>query len=255
MAGKPTITGVPDEARPVARLGPVAPLAPLGPVVDFVAARSPSREPLHGRYVLLRPLDAAADAAELYAVSHPPDGDPAVWTYLFEGPFGDLEEMRAMLERAERSADPLFYAIVPASGGVPRGVCSYLRIAPEHGVIEIGNIWFAPSLQRSTAATEAIYLLARHAFDDLGYRRLEWKCNALNAPSRRAAERFGFKFEGVFEQHMVVKGRNRDTAWYAITDRRWPALRDAFEAWLAAQNFGADGRQLEPLRARETAVE
>jgi RimJ/RimL family protein N-acetyltransferase len=125
-------------------------------------------------------------------------------------------------------------------------VCSYLRIEPAHGCIEIGNIWFALSLQRSTAATEAIYLLARHAFDELGYRRLEWKCDALNAASRRAALRFGFLFEGVFAQHMVIPShppRNRDTAWFAITDVRWPAIRDAFETWLAPSNFDAEGRQ------------
>jgi RimJ/RimL family protein N-acetyltransferase len=125
----------------------------------------------------------------------------------------------------------------------PRGLASYQRITPEFGVIEIGHIWFGVPLQRTTAATEAIYLLARHVFDDLGYRRLEWKCNALNAPSRRAAERFGFTFEGVFRNHQVVKGRNRDTAWYAITDEDWPPIRNAFQAWLAPENFNSDGVQ------------
>ena len=126
-------------------------------------------------------------------------------------------------------------------------MASYLRIEPEFGVIEIGHIWFGVPLQRTTAATEAIYLLARHAFDDLGYRRLEWKCNALNAASRRAAERFGFTFEGVFRQHMVVKGRNRDTAWYAIVDEDWPAIRSAFQAWLAPENFDSQGIQVRSL--------
>jgi RimJ/RimL family protein N-acetyltransferase len=229
---------MPDERRP------------LGDPVVFTLARVPAPgTTLTGEHVVLRPVDPTSDVAELYAVSHPPDGDPGVWTYLFEGPFGDVEEMRAMLERAERSADPLFYAIVPGPGGVPRGVCSYLRITPEHGVIEIGNIWFGRGLQRSTAATEAIFLLARHVFDELGYRRLEWKCNALNAGSRRAALRFGFRFEGVFERHMIIKGRNRDTAWFAITDARWPAVRAAFEAWLAPSNFDADGRQRRRLDA------
>ena len=125
----------------------------------------------------------------------------------------------------------------------PLGLTSYLRITPEFGVIEIGHIWFGAPLQRTTAATEAIYLLARHAFDDLGYRRLEWKCNALNAASRRAAERFGFTFEGVFRKHQVVKGRNRDTAWYAITDEDWPAIRAGFQSWLAPANFDGEGRQ------------
>ena len=130
---------------------------------------------------------------------------------------------------------------------------SYLRIAPADGAIEIGHIWFTPVIQRSRQATEAVFLLAKHAFDDLGYRRLEWKCNAANAASRRAALRFGFTFEGLFRQHMIIKGRNRDTAWYAILDRDWPAIRDAFERWLDPSNFAADGRQRQPLAARESA--
>jgi len=136
---------------------------------------------------------------------------------------------------------------VPLPGERPLGQAAYLRIVPDHGSIEIGNIWFGPPLQRTTAATEAIYLLARHAFDDLGYRRLEWKCNALNAASRRAAERFGFTFEGIFRNHLVVKGRNRDTAWFAIADDDWPAIRAGFEAWLAADNFDSEGSQKRPL--------
>jgi RimJ/RimL family protein N-acetyltransferase len=218
---------------------------PLGEIVSgFVPAAVPARgTTLSGDHVTLRPLDPADDVDELYAVSHLPHGDPAVWTYLPGGPYADLDEMRAALDTAAASTDPLFLTVVPRSDQRPRGVCSYLRITPEHGVIEIGHIWFAASLQRSTATTEAIYLLARHAFDELGYRRLEWKCNALNAPSRQAALRFGFAFEGVFEQHMIVKSRNRDTAWFAITDKRWPAVRSAFETWLAPSNFDADGRQ------------
>jgi RimJ/RimL family protein N-acetyltransferase len=222
---------MPDDARP------------LGEVVPFAPPTIPARETvLSGRYVVLRPLDASADAEELFACS----GDPAIWTYLFDGPFASVDDMRTALGEAEHASDRVFFSVVPVISSHPprpRGVCSYLRIEPAHGSIEIGNIWFAPSLQRSTAATEAIYLLARHAFDELGYRRLEWKCNALNAASRRAALRFGFRFEGVFEQHMVVKGRNRDTAWFAITDRRWPFVRAGFETWLAPTNFDADGRQ------------
>ena len=126
-------------------------------------------------------------------------------------------------------------------------MASYLRMEPQHGVIEIGHIWFAPALQRTRQATEAIFLMARHAFDELGYRRFEWKCDSLNGPSRRAAERFGFVFEGIFRQHMVVKGRNRDTAWYSMTDGEWPVRRAAFEAWLAPENFDRDGRQRRPL--------
>jgi RimJ/RimL family protein N-acetyltransferase len=198
--------------------------------------------------VLLRPLDPEADADSLWAQSHPPHGDPGNWTYLGYGPFGDPDAYRQRLREFAASRDPLFYAIVPSVLGRPAGVATYLRIVPEHGVIEIGHIWFGTSLRRTTAATEAVYLLAAHAFDDLGYRRLEWKCDALNAPSRQAADRFGFSFEGVFAQHMIVKGRNRDTAWYAITDRRWPAIRDAFRAWLAPENQTPAG-QLRPLSA------
>ncbi len=192
-------------------------------------------------------MDAERDAESLYAVSHPPEGDPAIWTYLFDGPYRDVEQMRRDLSTAERSEDPLFFALVPSGVERARGIASYLRITAEHGVIEIGNIWFGTPMQRTTAATEAIYLLARHAFDDLGYRRLEWKCNALNAPSRRAADRFGFTFEGIFREHLVVKGRNRDTAWYAIIDREWPPRRDAFERWLDPENFDADGAQRRSL--------
>lgn len=198
---------------------------------------------LRGSRILLRPVDPARDAAPLYAVSHPPAGDPAIWTYLFDGPFASPAALRERLELGASLDDPLFFTLVRLPGDAPQGAASYMRIAPEHGTIEIGNIWFGVPLQRTAAATEAIFLLARHAFDELGYRRLEWKCNALNAASRRAAERFGFAFEGVFSQHMVVKGHSRDTAWYAITDRRWPAIRAGFEAWLAPENFDSKGRQ------------
>jgi RimJ/RimL family protein N-acetyltransferase len=213
---------------------------PVGPEVGWTPARPPDRAPLQGDHVLLRPL-SAADAEQLYAGTHPPHGDPAVWTYMADGPYAGVGELRASLIEAEASQDPLFLAIVCESRVLGRA--SYMRIAPAFGVIEIGNIVFAPGLQRSTAATEAIYLLARHAFDDLGYRRLEWKCNALNAASRRAADRFGFTFEGVFRNHQIVKGRNRDTAWYAIIDADWPSIRAGFEAWLAPANFDGDGVQ------------
>lgn len=216
---------------------------PLGEPVDFTPVPRPGREILPGRYVLLRPLDAERDAESLFENSHPPSGDRGIWTYLFDGPYRDVADMRAALGEAQRSEDPLFFGVVPVGAGRASGVVSYLRIVPEFGVIEIGNIWFGTALQRTAAATESIYLLARHVFDDLGYRRLEWKCNALNAASRRAAERFGFTFEGVFREHMVVKGRNRDTAWYAIVDQDWPAIRDSFERWLDPENFDPAGRQ------------
>jgi RimJ/RimL family protein N-acetyltransferase len=221
---------------------------PLGDELDWSGAAPPDGTPLPGSHVLLRPLEPAADAESLYAVSHPPDGDPRIWTYLPDGPYQSREEMKVELERAAASHDPLFFAVVPQPGERALGIVSYLRIAPEFGVVEVGHIWFGTPLQRTTAASEAIYLLAARAFDELGYRRLEWKCNALNTASRRAAERFGFSFEGVFRKHQVVKGRNRDTAWYAIVDEDWPRVKRGFEAWLAPDNFDAAGVQRRSLR-------
>jgi len=157
------------------------------------------------------------DAEPLFLLSHPPEGDAAIWTYLRNGPFEDLASFRSMLTSAASSEDPCYFVLAALPGERPLGMASYLLITPEFGVIEIGHIWFAQSLRRTIAATEAIYLLARHAFDDLGYRRLEWKCDSLNVASRSAAERFGFTFEGIFRNHMIVKGHNRDTAWYPTT--------------------------------------
>jgi RimJ/RimL family protein N-acetyltransferase len=215
----------------------------VGPWLDWRPARRPERSVLEGHHVRVRPLHGSAHAEALYAESHPPAGDPHLWTYLPTGPYRDVDELRRALIVAEGSEDPLFFTLVHVASDRPAGVASYLRITPAHGVIEIGHIWFGATLRRSVAATEAIYLLAAHAFDELGYRRLEWKCDALNQPSRRAAERFGFRYEGTFLQHMVVKGRNRDTAWYAITDEEWPAVCAGFSAWLAAENFDTSGRQ------------
>ena len=220
---------------------------PVGAQVDWAAVERPVHAPLRGSHVLLRPIDAATDAEPLFAVSHPPDGDSSIWTYLPDGPYESPDHLREMLTWAETSDDPLYFTLVRLPDERPLGWASYLRITPEFGVIEIGHIWFGAALRRTTAATEAIYLLARYAFDDLGYRRLEWKCNALNAASRRAAERFGFMFEGVFRRHQIVKGRNRDTAWYAITNDEWPAIRRGFEAWLAPSNFDDEGLQRRSL--------
>jgi RimJ/RimL family protein N-acetyltransferase len=237
---------------------------PLGDPVDFKPVPRPGREPLRGRHVLVRPLNADADADALYAVSHPPDGDPSVWTYLPDGPYSSAAHLRRMLTWAQTCEDPLYFTLVSLPTERPVGVASYLRITPDFGVIEIGHIWFGAPLQRTTAATEAIFLMARNAFDDLGYRRLEWKCDALNAASRCAAERLGFTFEGVFRNHMVVKGRNRDTAWYSITDGEWPAIRTGFERWLDPANFdevGVQRRRLGELiadargRQREVSVQ
>jgi RimJ/RimL family protein N-acetyltransferase len=219
---------------------------PVGESVDWTPVEPPAREELRGRTVLLRPFDPERDAEPFFRETHAPDGDPSIWTYLPDGPYESVGQMRAALAGAAESEDPLWFTIVPADGE-PAGRVSYMRIDPAMGVIEIGGIFFGPRLQRTTASTEAIYLLARHAFEDLGYRRLEWKCNALNEPSRRAAARFGFTFEGIFRQHMIVKGHNRDTAWFSIVDGEWPRIAAGFEAFLAPENFDAEGRQRRPL--------
>lgn len=226
---------------------PIASERQVGTNVDWRPAKRPQRTVLSGRHVLLRPLVADADAEPLYAESHPPLADAGLWTYLPNGPYRDPAELRDALRVAEASEDPLFFTLARLPGEEPAGIASYLRITPDHGVIEIGHIWFGASLRQTTAATEAIYLLARHAFDELGHRRLEWKCDSLNRASRRAAQRFGFRFEGVFRNHMVVKGRNRDTAWFAITDGEWPAVRAGFETWLDPGNLDAAGHQKRSL--------
>jgi RimJ/RimL family protein N-acetyltransferase len=230
---------------------------PLGAQLDWTAAEPPTTAPLRGEHVLLRAVEPELDSEPLYAASHPAQGEATLWTYLPDGPYDDPEQLREMLGHARDSRDPLFFTVVRLPDEQPLGMAAYLRISPESGVIEIGHLWFGAGLQRTTAASEAVYLLARHAFDELGYRRVEWKCNALNAASRQAAERFGFTFEGVFRKHQVVKGRNRDTAWYAIVDDEWPAIRAGFQAWLAAENFDSAGRQrrsLSELIGRERAL-
>jgi RimJ/RimL family protein N-acetyltransferase len=181
------------------------------------------------------------DPEPLFAASHSPDGNAAIWTYLPYGPYDNAAQLREVYEAAADGQDPIFFAVCPLPGEQPLGVAAYLNINPSSGTVEIGHVWFAGELQRTTAATEAIFLLARHAFDDLGYRRLEWKCNALNAASRRAAERFGFTFEGIFRKHMVTKARNRDSAWYSIIDDEWPAIRRGFQAWLSPENTAPGG--------------
>jgi RimJ/RimL family protein N-acetyltransferase len=204
----------------------------------------PLREPMHGRMVTLEPLDASKHAAPLWKAVM---GHDEVWQWMFDGPYADEDAFTAALARKQAATDQIFYAIVPTPTGQPAGYASYLRMEPAHGVIEVGNILYSPALQRTTAATEAMFLMARHVFEDLGYRRYEWKCNAENAPSRRAAQRFGFTFEGIFRQHMVVKRRNRDTAWFSMLDGEWPARKAAFERWLDPANFDRDGRQIKPL--------
>ncbi|MCP8939587.1 GNAT family N-acetyltransferase [Alsobacter sp. SYSU M60028] len=219
---------------------------PIGPEVASHAARRPERTTLAGRYVTLAPLDPERHAAELFAETHG-EGEGAMWQYLGDGPFADLSAFTASLRAKAASADPLFFAILDAASGRALGYQTLMRIDAPNRVVEVGNIVYGRSLQRTPGATEAQYLFARHVFDDLGYRRYEWKCNACNAPSQRAARRFGFSYEGLFRQHMIVKGRNRDTAWFSMLDHEWPARRAAFEAWLNPDNFDADGRQRRSL--------
>jgi RimJ/RimL family protein N-acetyltransferase len=226
----------------------------LGESLNWRSTHPPERAALSGASVRLEPVDPDRHARPLFAAAHGPGADPHLWDYMPVGPFGNLDELAAWLTAIAPSADPLYFAVVDSKTGLPGGMASYMRIEPRHGVIEIGNIWFGHRLQRTRQATEAIYLLARHIFDELGYRRLEWKCNARNERSRRAAERLGFTYEGLFRQHMVVKGRNRDTAWYAMLDHEWPVIRAAFERWLYPGNFDGAGRQRRSLSDIRAAV-
>jgi RimJ/RimL family protein N-acetyltransferase len=226
----------------------------LGPIVDWRTVPVPEARPLVGTTVRLEPLDPQRHGPELFEASHGAGVDPSLWDYLSVGPFPDEPAFTAWLEGIAPSADPLFFTVVDLATGRALGMVSYMRIAADQGVIEIGNIWFGPRLQRTRQATETIYLLARHVFEELGYRRLEWKCNAFNAPSRRAALRFGFTYEGLFRQHMIVKGRNRDTTWFAMVDADWPVIGRAFETWLAPANFDAAGRQRRSLEEIRSAA-
>jgi RimJ/RimL family protein N-acetyltransferase len=210
--------------------------------VDGRPARRPARITLEGAYATLVPMDASRHSKDLYGSTHSADRE-TLWRYLWDGPFASEADYRTALERKAATDDPLFFAITEPRSGRALGYASYMRIEPAHRCIEVGGILFTPELQRTAAATEAMYLMARHAFEDLGYRRYEWKCDALNRPSIRAALRLGFTFEGVFRQHMIVKGHNRDTVWFAMLDSEWPARKNAFERWLAAENFDAAGRQ------------
>jgi RimJ/RimL family protein N-acetyltransferase len=198
----------------------------------------PLREPLYGRTVLLEPLDSKLHAADIWNAV---DGHDEVWQWLFDGPYASLADLSRDIAEKESAPDRIFFAIISSEIGAAAGYASYMRMEPAHGVVEVGNILLSPALQRTTAATEAMYLMARHVFEDLGYRRYEWKCNAANEPSRRAALRLGFTFEGIFRQHLVVKDRNRDTAWFSMLDHEWPARKRSFEAWLDPANF--DGGQ------------
>ena len=213
--------------------------------LNWKAVLPPRPVMMQGRYVRLEPLDADRHCTALWDAVR---GNEEVWTWLSDGPHRSEPDLRRALAEKYASTDTLFFAMLPE--GTPSsaaGYASYMRIEPAHGVVEVGNILLSPRLQRTRAATEAMYLMGRHIFDDLGYRRYEWKCNAQNEPSRRAALRLGFSFEGIFRQHMVIKDRNRDTAWFAMLDREWPARRRAFEKWLAPGNFDPCGTQLRRL--------
>ena len=201
---------------------------------------------MYGRTVLLEPLDAQLHAADIWDAVN---GHDEVWQWLFDGPYASLADLSRDIAEKESAPDRIFFAIISSEIGAAAGYASFMRMEPAHGVIEVGNIMLSPPLQRAAAATEAMYLMARHVFESLGYRRYEWKCNAENLPSRRAAARLGFTFEGIFRQHMVAKGRNRDTAWFSMLDSEWPARKAAFEAWLAPENFDESGAQRQSLLA------
>jgi RimJ/RimL family protein N-acetyltransferase len=212
-------------------------------VVGWTPPPRPAQATLTGRYVQLERLEADHHAADLHSAM---SVDDSIWDYLPYGPFGSASRYHRWVKDMEPGPDPLFYCLRMLNTGHCAGVASFLRIAPEAGSIEVGHICYAPELMRTPAATEAMYLMMKWAFE-AGYRRYEWKCNALNLGSRRAAERLGFSYEGIFRQAAVVKGRNRDTAWFAAIDSEWPALEAAYQAWLAPSNFDAKGRQRERL--------
>jgi RimJ/RimL family protein N-acetyltransferase len=219
-------------------------------VVDpLPGGRLPEWRKHSGGTVDLEPLNPTQHAADLYELSHGDQGTPDIWDYLPYGPFPDSSAFDNWLRGCAAAADPMFFVVRDKALGRTAGMASYLNIVPLQGSIEIGHIWFAPAIQATTATTEALYLMMSHAMADLRYRRLEWKCNALNQPSRRAASRLGFRYEGTFYNHVIVKGRNRDTAWYSILDSEWPEIDANFQRWLTPGNFDADGRQRESLSA------
>jgi RimJ/RimL family protein N-acetyltransferase len=220
---------------------------PIGfPLPGWSPRPRPPRTPMEGRFCTVEPLDPERHAAELFS-AYAEDAEARLWTYLPRGPYGSLGAFRGWVEDACRHDDPLTHAIVDRGTGRAVGTAAFMRIEASVGVIEVGSITYSPRLQRTPAATEAMYLMMRRVFDELGYRRYEWKCDSLNAPSRAAAIRLGFQYEGLFRQATITKGRNRDTAWFSVTDREWPALRAAFERWLDPANFDAEGRQRRSL--------
>lgn len=216
--------------------------------VDPTPTERPSPVEMEGRDIALVPLNAAEHAEALWRAVGDSEND-SLWDYMPDGPFVDADEFYAAIERKASASDAVFFAVIDNDSGRAAGYASYLRIEPRQRCMEVGNILYTPMLQRTRGATEAMYLMARHAFEDLGYRRYEWKCNALNAPSRRAALRYGFQFEGIFRQHMIVKGRNRDTAWFSMLDSEWPMRKSNFMQWLDPDNFDTNGCQIASLSA------
>ena len=220
---------------------------PVGlPLPNWSPRSPPPRTAMRGRLCTVEPLDPERHAAQLFA-AYAEDTEGRLWTYLPRGPYTSLDEYRRWTEDAAGRDDPLTHAILDNATGAAVGTAAYMRIEPAVGVIEIGSITYSPRLQRRPAATEAMYLMMRRVFDELGYRRYEWKCDSLNAPSRAAARRLGFRYEGLFRQATMTRGRNRDTAWFSVIDREWPALRQAFERWLDPANFDATGQQRQGL--------
>ena len=227
---------------------------PVGaPVAGWSARPRPPRTAMAGRFCTVEPLDPERHAAPLFA-AYAEDTAGRLWTYLPRGPYASLDEYRSWAEAACPADDPLVLAILDNTTREPVGTASYMRIEPAIGVIEVGSITYSPRLQRRPAATEAMYLMMRRVFDELGYRRYEWKCDSLNQPSREAAARLGFRYEGLFRQASITRGGNRDTAWFSVIDSEWPALRAAFERWLDPANFSADGTQRRSLASLRSAA-
>lgn len=218
-------------------------------VKDLPGGLVPARSNIEGRHIRLEPLDPARHGDALYAASHESEEGLGIWTYLPEGPWPDRQAFDGHLRANAGSLDRIFYALCSTSDGVARGQASYMDMHPANGVIEIGYIWFAPELQRTRAATEAMYLMLDYAMSELRYRRMQWRCNSLNAKSRAAARRLGFRFEGIFHNHLIFKGKNRDTAWYSILDDEWPTAKANLERWLADDNFDQRGQARTSLTA------
>mgnify|MGYP000483533094 CR=1 FL=1 len=224
---------------------------PVGePLENWQARPFPPHTVMQGQYCRLEPLDIARHSEDLFnAFATDPSGKG--WTYLFSEPFTDQSVFNHWLEATCTGQDPLFFTVVEESSNKAVGMASYLRITPDMGVIEVGHIHFSPLMQRTPVSTEAMFLMMQRVFDELGYRRYEWKCDSRNEPSKKAAARLGFTFEGIFRQAITYKGRNRDTAWLSVIDKEWPALKQAFQHWLAADNFDTDGQQLKSLQTMQ----